>query len=196
MLVKLGRQKGGFWTMKLIVFIVVTVGLLYVSRISLQHRDSHGYYRFFAWEAILLLILLNVENWFSGDPLNPLRPVSELFLALSIYLVIDGIRLLHFVGKSNGIRNDDTLIGIEKTTVLVTAGLYQYIRHPMYGSLLFLAAGTFCKSPSWLGGVLLVTASLFLRAAAKTEEAENIRYFGESYRVYMKKTKMFIPFVY
>lgn len=181
---------------KLIVFVVATAGLFHVSRISLQNRDSHGFYRFFAWEAILLLILLNLDQWVVRDPVSPLRFIAEICLFLSIYLVIDGVRLLHFVGKSNGTRDDDSLIGLEKTTALVTSGLYKFIRHPMYSSLLFLAWGAFFKSPSWLGAGLAIVATLFLNAAAKVEELENVRYFGTAYETYMKKTKMFIPFVY
>lgn len=181
---------------KLIVFGIVTAGLFFVSRVSLRMRESHGFFRFFAWEAILILILLNIDEWYVGEPGSPLQIIAKLCLFLSLYLVIDGIRLLHFVGKSNGTRDDDTLIGLEKTTVLVTSGLYKYIRHPMYSSLFFLAWGAFFKSPSWLGGSLAIVSILFLNAAAKAEELENMRYFGEVYREYMEKTKRFIPFVY
>jgi len=59
-----------------------------------------------------------------------------------------------------------------------------------------LAWGAFLKFPSWLGVGLAFVATLFLNAAAKAEELENVRYFGEEYREYMKTTKRFIPFVY
>jgi protein-S-isoprenylcysteine O-methyltransferase Ste14 len=88
------------------------------------------------------------------------------------------------------------LIGIEKTTRLVTSGPYRYIRHPFYSSLLFLAIGAFFKQPSWLGGILSVLALFMLIATAKIEERENIAYFGEEYRTYMKQTKMFVPFIF
>lgn len=181
---------------KLIVFLSATAGLFYVSRISLRNRESHGFYRFFAWETILLLILLNIDAWYVGRIESPLQIIAETCLFLSIYLVIDGVRLLHFVGKSNGTREDETLIGLEKTTVLVTSGLYKFIRHPMYSSLLFLAWGAYFKLPSWLGVSLAIMATLLLNAAAKAEEAENMGYFGPVYCEYMKKTKRFIPFVY
>ncbi len=181
---------------KFIVFAVVTIGFFYVSRVSLRIRESHGFYRFFAWEAILILILLNIDQWYAGESGSTLQIIARLCLFLSLYLVIDGVRLLHFVGKSNGTRDDDTLIGLEKTTVLVTSGLFKYIRHPMYSSLFFLAWGAFFKSPSWLGGGLAIVSILFLNAAAKAEELENVHYFGEIYRKYMQKTKRFIPFVY
>lgn len=66
----------------------------------------------------------------------------------------------------------------------------------MYSSLLFLAWGIFFKAPSWLGGLLALAATLFLVATSRVEEAENLRFFGEAYREYMKQTKMFIPFLF
>jgi protein-S-isoprenylcysteine O-methyltransferase Ste14 len=88
------------------------------------------------------------------------------------------------------------LFGIEKTTELVTAGVYRYIRHPAYSSLIFLAWGTFYKQPSWVGFSLAVIATSFLTMTAKMEEIENIKFFGDAYKSYMKKTKMFLPFLF
>jgi protein-S-isoprenylcysteine O-methyltransferase Ste14 len=78
----------------------------------------------------------------------------------------------------------------------VTTGVYAYIRHPMYTSLLYLAWGVFFKRPSWIAGVLAAGAMVFLILTAKVEEAEDLRYFGEGYRTYMRGTKMFVPFVF
>jgi protein-S-isoprenylcysteine O-methyltransferase Ste14 len=78
---------------------------------------------------------------------------------------------------------------------LVTEGVYRYIRHPLYSSLLFLGWGIFFKRPSCLVGLFALVASAFLVLTARVEEGENIRYFGEVYQEYMKHTKMFVPFV-
>jgi protein-S-isoprenylcysteine O-methyltransferase Ste14 len=77
----------------------------------------------------------------------------------------------------------------------VEEGLYRYVRHPMYSSLLFLAWGAFCKQiiPLNIGLVALVTVMLI--AAAKIEERENINFFGGAYIEYMKRSRLFIPFV-
>jgi hypothetical protein len=58
----------------LIIFIVVSVGIVWVSRASLRDPHSHGFFRFFAFESILVLILLNLEHWFR-DPFSPLQIV-------------------------------------------------------------------------------------------------------------------------
>ena len=47
---------------KLFVFVVVSAVIVYVSRASLRVPRSHGFYRFFAWEVILALTLLNLDG--------------------------------------------------------------------------------------------------------------------------------------
>ncbi len=181
--------------LKAAVFIVATAGLAYVSRASLLAPRSHGLYRFLAWETILVLILLNVEAWFR-DPFSWHQIVSWTLLVLSIILVLHGAHLLRVVGKPDKQRQDASLVGIERTTTLVTVGAYRYIRHPLYSSLLFLAWGVFFKEPSWVGGLLAGLGTLFLVATARIEEAENVHFFGPTYEAYMKQTKMFIPFLF
>jgi protein-S-isoprenylcysteine O-methyltransferase Ste14 len=180
---------------KVIVFIVASGGLVWVSRSSLRNFRFHGFYRFFAWEAILALVLLNLDYWFD-EPFTPHQIISWLLLIVSLFLVIHGFQLLRMVGKPDSKRNDASLIGVEKTTELVTVGAYRYIRHPIYSSLLYGAWGVFLKNPSWVGISLAVITTFFLTMTAKTEEVENIRFFGAAYQSYMKQSKMFIPFLF
>ncbi|MFQ5868825.1 MAG: methyltransferase family protein, partial [Candidatus Zixiibacteriota bacterium] len=180
---------------KVIAFIVASAGIAWVSWSSLRNLRSHGFHRFFAWEAILALILLNVDYWFY-EPFSPNQIISWLLLCVCTYWVIHGVQLLHMVGKPDSERKDPLLFGIEKTTQLVTVGAYRYVRHPLYSSLLFLAWGVFFKHPSWATVSLAVIATFFLTMTAKMEEAENIRFFGTAYESYKKHTKMFIPFLF
>ena len=180
---------------KIIAFIIVSSGLTWVSWPSLRDFRSHGFYRFFAWESILALVLLNLDYWFY-EPFSPHQIISWLLLITSLFLVIHGFQLLRMVGKPDSERNDQSLRGIEKTTELVTVGAYRYIRHPLYSSGLYGAWGVFFKHPSWLGFSLAVIATFFWTMTAKIEETENIRFFGAAYQSYMKQTKMFIPFLF
>ena len=172
---------------KLAIFVVVSVGIFVVSWKSLHNPRSHGFYRFFAFETILVLILLNLEHWFS-DPFSVNQIVSWLLLLCSIVLAAHGFYLLRVMGRPKS--------GIEGTTSLVMVGAYKYIRHPLYSSLLFLAWGVFFKDMSIIDGVLALVATAFLLATAKIEEAENVQKFGGEYAVYMKSTKMFVPFLF
>jgi protein-S-isoprenylcysteine O-methyltransferase Ste14 len=90
------------------------------------------------------------------------------------------VHLLERIGKSDAQRDDTPMIGSEKTTTLVTVGAYRYIRHPLYSSRPFLAWGVLFRAPSCIGGLLVRAATLFLVVTARIEEAENVRFFGET----------------
>ena len=178
-----------------IVFLIGSAGVVYLSRRSLRTWRSHGFFRFFAFEAILGLILLNANVWFL-HPFSVRQTVSWSLLVVSLFLAIHGFTLLHQIGKPNSSIDDTTRLGIEKTTHLVTTGAFHYIRHPLYTSLLFLGWGAFLKQPSLLGALLAVVITIALYATARVEESENLNNFGAEYSQYMKQTKMFIPLIF
>ncbi len=172
--------------LKILIFSVASLGIIAVSWPSLRNPRSHGFFRFFAWEIILGMILLNVRPWFQ-NPFSVPQIISWVLLIISIFLVIHGVYLLKAIGKPRD--------ALEDTTKLVLQGAYKYIRHPLYSSLLFLAWGVFFKNLDLLNTTLVAIATLFLVATAKAEEAENLQKFGAEYADYAKKSKMFIPFV-
>ncbi len=180
---------------KIIPFVIGTIALIWVSRFSLRSLHHHGFYRFFAWETILILFLMNVGYWFL-DPFSPWQIVSWVFLIVSLVLIILGVQTFHREGVIDQDRGDPALVGVEKTTQLVTTGIYQYIRHPFYSSLLFLGWGIFLKNATWIGIILAVLNTLLLVITARKEEDENIVYFGEEYLAYMAQTRMFIPYIF
>jgi protein-S-isoprenylcysteine O-methyltransferase Ste14 len=181
---------------KAIALFVGTVSLLYVSRHSLLRPHSHGFYRFFAWELILTLFLLNVSYWFENW-LAWYQIVSWILLFSSIIPLVLGIRALRLNGKPDAQgRGEPELLAFERTTQLVSDGIYQYIRHPLYSSLFLLNWGIFFKRPSWIGFVLALCTSLLLVATARADEAECLETFGAKYRQYMQHTQMFIPYVF
>jgi protein-S-isoprenylcysteine O-methyltransferase Ste14 len=173
--------------LQVIAFVLVSVGIVFFSWTSLRDPQAHGFFRFFAFESILALLLLNGEHWFR-EPFSAPQIVSWLLLLASLFLAVHGFYLLRLLGRPEG--------KIEDTTILVTVGAYKYIRHPLYASLLLLGWGAFFKQPSLLGGFLALVATAFLVATARVEEMENRRKFGADYAAYMKTTKMFIPFLF
>ena len=183
---------------RLVIFAGASLFLAYVSRTSLSQPRSHGFCRFFAWECILALVLLNFRGfakWF-GDPFCFRQIASWLLLIGSIIPVAWGAHLLRTHGRPKADGDERPLFDFEKTTQLVTTGVYKYVRHPLYSSLLLLTWGVFLKRPSWPACALAICATVLLVATAKAEESENRRYFGASYETYMLTTKMFIPFVF
>ena len=176
------------------LFVICTLFFIRFSWRALRQPKSHGFYRFFVFEGILLLVLLNYPYWFD-DPFSILHLVSWSLLLASIFFIFQSLKVLK---QSGGHAEREAMPGnlaFENTVQLVQTGLYRYVRHPMYSSLLFLGWGAFLKQITPLNTALIVLVSGLLIAVAKVEEGENIRFFGTAYTAYMKRTKMFIPWL-
>ncbi len=171
-----------------------TIFLIAVSWRSLRHSSSHGFFRFFAFEAILCIVIVNAPLWLDR-PFAPLQLLSWVLLTASLFLAVHSFHLLRHLGRPSAPEPRSPLFPIENTASLVTTGAYRFIRHPAYASLLYLAWGAAFKSLSPLSAALAMVASAALLATAKAEEAENISRFGPAYRDYMARSMLFIPFV-
>ena len=182
-------------TIKIGLFIILSITIVFVSHKSLIRIQSHGFYRFFAFELILILFLLNIIYWFVS-PFSFYQIISWIFLFISTYFVIEGYGMPRIKGNADDLRPGEELYKLEKTTKLIKEGIYKFIRHPLYSSLLFLSWGIFLKSVSMLGFILIIIISFFLMKTAKIEEKENSDYFGYEYENYMQKSKMFIPYIW
>lgn len=179
---------------RIVLFAILSVPVIAISWRALFNPGSHGFYRFFSWEFIIWLFVSNYKLWFY-NPFSLNQIISWLFLLISAYLVIAGSVLMKKRGKPKKDGNDTTLYKFENTSELVDSGIFKFIRHPLYSSLLFLSWGIYFKEPS---GFLLIisclsTTSLFI--TAKVEEKECIKRFGARYDEYMKRSKMFIPYI-
>jgi len=168
-------------------FCLLSAGIVWLSWEPLHKPGSHGFYRFFAWELILGLLLLNLRGWFA-NPFAWHQVISWILLAACLVPLIWGVILLRRVGRPTD--------AVEATTQLVTTGIYRLIRHPLYASLLLLTWGIFFKSPSLLNGCLASVASACLYATARADEAECLEEFGQAYADYMQRTHRFLPFIF
>jgi len=178
-----------------ILFGFLSFPLIFVSRNALVDIKSHGFYRFFGWECILWLLISNLKYWFV-DPFCVRQLFAWLFLFIALYLVIAGVILLQKSGKPNRNRDGRELYAFEKTSALIDTGLYKYIRHPLYASLIFLTWGIFLKQITVSLFLISLISTLFLCLTAVSDEKECLKYFGEEYNDYMKHTKRFIPFIF
>jgi protein-S-isoprenylcysteine O-methyltransferase Ste14 len=178
------------------MFLAASAAIIQLSWRSLRDLRSHGFYRFFAFELLSALILLNAPMWFR-DPLSARQLVSWFLGVASMGLAIEGFRLLRLVGMPTPTAARRTNLSFENTTTLVTVGAYRLIRHPLYASLLALVWCAYLKNPFAIGGIVLALgASGFLVATATAEERENLMSFGAAYAVYMKRTRRFVPFLF
>jgi protein-S-isoprenylcysteine O-methyltransferase Ste14 len=177
-----------------LAFLFGSALCLYISRKPLRNPRCHGFYRFFAFEAILLILILNLPHW-HANPGAPYQLFSWAILAISVFCVASGLLQLKKEGGQQA-RAQRENFAFENTERLVSGGIFRFIRHPMYASLLLLTWGGLCKHLSILGLLASLTATLALLVTGLIEERENLEFFGTPYRDYMRRSKRFIPFIF
>ncbi len=170
-----------------ILFIAGSIFIVWISVPSLRQPGSHGFYRFFAWEAILGMFLI-----------EPARLVCPSVCLVSDRFVDSSLRIArsHHLRslssppcrEANRCTRSDYAIGSEWHLPLHPPPAIRFAALPGLGHLL--------QVPSLLDGCCAVVATAFLYATARADEAECLVKFGEEYTGYMKKTKMFIPFIF
>ncbi|MEO4048531.1 methyltransferase [Pseudomonas sp. CAU 1711] len=179
---------------QLVAFVALSAALAGISWRTLGNPRSHGFYRFLAWETMLLMLLRNGPFWL--DERNALQGLSWLLLSLSLLVLFAGIYQMRRYGRADARRQDDELFAFERTSQLVTSGIFRYIRHPMYCSLLLLAWGIACKRMDAATVPLALLSSFLLWCAARREERECLAYFGQAYGTYMARSRMFVPYLF
>jgi protein-S-isoprenylcysteine O-methyltransferase Ste14 len=156
---------------------------------------THGFYRFFAWEIMAAIFAHNYHFWFI-NPFSIPQIISWFLLIWSAYLVIAGLLLILKNGKPSPERDEKNLFGFEKTTELVDTGVFRHTRHPLYASLIFVNWAVYLKNPELILLIPAIIATVLLYITSRYDEIECIHYFGTKYEDYMKRTKMFIPFIF
>ena len=112
--------------------------------------------------------------------------ISIVFGVAALFLILDGWYNIYknYWSKDSGKGS------------LVTTGVYRYIRHPQYTGLLLLSLSMILN---WATIPLLVLypviVFMYVRLA-KREEQDMLKEFGHEYKIYMNRTKRFIPYIY
>ena len=120
-------------------------------------------------------------------------PVKHLYLGLAVLILGLVIGLLAIKEHERG--NFNIRPDIKENCELVTSGIYAYIRHPMYLSVLVSMFGialiyfTYYEFSLFL--MLLITLSVKLLYEEHLWKCHN-----PAYAEYVKKTKRLIPFVF
>lgn len=171
--------------------IILVAGFLFLLWFSwwfsIRERRFHGIPRFFGFLGLFLLTLFNYRFWFL-DAFSFRQIVSWLILCLSLYYVASALYFYIKYAKPEGMP--------ENTTRLISKGIYRYLRHPMYASLVFLALGVFLKNPDLRSSILATLCAVAFYITARVEEGEMIGKFGSDYEKYRKSTGMFLPKIF
>lgn len=169
-----------------ILTLLSLANLWFNWRVSLRQKRYHGIFRLVSFECILLMVVLQAPVWFRNATCW-YQIISWILLAGSLLTAISGFLTFYGRGKPSD--------RMEETTTLITSGLYRHIRHPLYLSLVLGGFGVMMKEPQMLQVLLSLANFTALWFTAWIEEREMILKFGQEYREYMKKSKMFIPLI-
>lgn len=131
-------------------------------------------------------LLISSARWFAPS-------VEVRFAALA--LASWGVIIIRLCFKEYSLK--EFLLGrvAGKSEKLKTAGMLQYVRHPMYAGTLLLLAGFWLYVPTTANGVTVVVAGLYILVGIRLEERSLIREYGAEYLEYKKRVPMMIPFL-
>ena len=112
---------------------------------------------------------------------------------LGALLILDAAWLLFLSHRDLG-RHWTINVGLREGHQLITTGIYQYIRHPMYAAHLVWAIGQILILHNWIAGYSFILTMLpFYFYRSRREEEMLIEEFGDDYREYREKTGALFP---
>ena len=112
---------------------------------------------------------------------------------LGVGIALIGFGLLQWAQVTLGRSWSDTP-RMMKEQALITSGPYQFIRHPIYTAFILILGSTLLISSNWLIGLCWAGMTVLdIASRIAFEESLMLEYFGDQYRVYMKKTGRLLP---
>ena len=140
--------------------------------------------------AIPLIYVLTGEPKFADYEFHPIQAwIGTLVLAA-------GMALLYCTHRDLG-RAWSITLEIRDQHTLVTHGIYERLRHPMYAAFWLWAISQALLLPNWIAGFsgVMGFGTLFF-ARVGYEERMMLETFGDDYRAYMARTYRLIPGIY
>lgn len=142
--------------------------------------------------AILLLIITPLFNYYKIGIVNS----GLRFNFVGLVIILTGLIIRITAAITLG-RFYTRTLKITENHVVVSNGIYKYIRHPGYlGTILFfIGAGIFMGNTI---SIIIISACILPAYIyrIKIEEEMLIEAFGDRYKIYAKKTKKLIPFIW
>lgn len=83
----------------------------------------------------------------------------------------------------------------ESQNELVTSGLNNFVRHPLYFSMILALVALVLMLPKWKNLIFAVITLLYIIIGALLEERKLINKYGRPYIEYRERVKMLIPYV-
>lgn len=121
---------------------------------------------------------------------------NVIMVIVGSVILLGTLRLFRLTHKALG-RMWSHSLDLREGHKLVTSGIYEKVRHPMYSAFWAWGLGAAFLLPNWvaaLSGLIGFGTLFFLRVGQEEEMMQEE--FGEEYDAYMARTKRVIPGVY
>jgi len=112
----------------------------------------------------------------------------------AIIIFIIGLLIGIWALSHNQLGNFNIQPKLKEGSALITTGIYKYIRHPMYLSVITTMFAFVLSTANLLEILFFISLLIVLILKAKREESLWIEH-DEEYVRYKERTKLFIPFV-
>jgi protein-S-isoprenylcysteine O-methyltransferase Ste14 len=151
------------------------------------YRFSYNIFSVVSFLPILWLMVILPDRMLYQIPVPWMYLSLAGQLAAMVLLVVGVLQTdtLSFVGLRQ------LFEGTERSSRLVTSGLYHWVRHPLYAAGLLFIWLTPVMSQNSL--VVIIAATVYILMGAFFEERKLEREFGAAYREYKAVTPMLIP---
>ncbi|MFW9845899.1 MAG: methyltransferase family protein [Candidatus Thorarchaeota archaeon] len=143
----------------------------------------------------VFLGILFYENLFLTSILLPALDTPVIsFIGIIIYIIGAIVVLRSRIQLG---RYGDGTPALKEDHHLLTEGIYNHIRHPLYSGGMIGRIGLGLSFRGYLGAILYVLVYfLIFRKRMEIEEQSLMTLFGEEYEEYMKRTRRLIPYIY
>ena len=135
--------------------------------------------------------------WIFTDYLDNFDYTPNIVLIIvGLAILLASLRMFRITHKALGKMWSHSL-DLRVDHKLVTTGIYEKVRHPMYTAFWAWAVGAAFLLPNWIAGfsgIVGFGTLYFLRVGQ--EEQMMKQQFGEEYEEYMKRTKRILPGIY
>ena len=132
---------------------------------------------------LLWVLALQISTWIS---IPEMRIAPTFRYILIVLFSIDAILLF--------VWSHIILPPSIRAKTLITAGPYQYVRHPIYAAFIWSGTGIMAMVyKSWLLIIFIIPIHIFWTWHIQKEEKHMLEKFGSEYKNYMNSTGQFFP---
>ena len=178
---------------KYVIFAAIEIAILIWVIGAIRSKILHEIAMSIGYFLFIIICFENFGNLFSFNYWNlgyiiALKIIGFLLFGMSIIIALTAFITMKTLGKPKK--------GWEDTTQLIEKGIFSLIRHPIYFAAFLASTGILLIKFSIFSIIIACISNICFFLAAVHEDKWDEEKFGNNYKEYIKKTKLFIPFIY